>query len=75
MARYHKSNFGKFGESLPVDIDGYTHTTISGWLHANVDWGTRGPYRDKYEAASEMARDARAAIKRAESAVDDWQNS
>ena len=75
MASFHKTNLGRFGESLPTDMDGYCHTTIPEWMAAPVDFGfeklTRSELRDW---AREKASEARAAVKASEEALADWQS-
>ncbi len=74
---FHKSNLGDFGASLPCDIDGYVHTTIKGWMGANLDALTwRGyTYRQKRAACREMARDARVAVRAALKELGEWRRN
>ena len=73
----HISNFGKFGESIPCDQDGYTHTTIAGWLDAPVDHGAgrKPPKSHLREWAKDKARLSRDAILAANDAVATWQRN
>lgn len=74
---YHKTNLGKFGESLPCDLDGYVHTSAKGWMDARMDGMTwRGySHAEKYERCKEMAADARAALKESEAALAEWRKN
>ena len=73
---FHASNLGRFGERLPVDLDGYCHTTLKAWMKAPVDWGGDRPTREqRLDFARDMAADVRAAVKSAESAIADWRAS
>ena len=73
MASYHVSNFGSFGGNIPADEDGFTHTSVQGWLHAPVDWGYPDPgYAWKKEWAREAAAKARDEIASAERAIEQW---
>lgn len=73
MASYHKSNLGDFGNSLVVDQNGYTHTTIKEWLAAPVDWGFNLSAADKRDMARQRAADARVALAEANRAAAKWQ--
>lgn len=71
---FHKTNLGGYGESLPCDLDGYVHTSIAGWMSANMDgmaWDGYS-YAQKRESCREMAAAARAAVKEAAAALDGW---
>ena len=63
---YHYTVFGKFGGRLPRDLDGYVHLTAAAWLAAPVD--TAGEPMTE-EQAEELAGEARAATREAESAA------
>ena len=70
----HISNFGAYQYSIPCDMDGYTYTTISGWLSARVDTAGRTANKDeRHEWAREMALESRKAIKRASDKIKEWQ--
>ena len=60
---FHASNFGKFGSMLPTDSEGYTHTTIRGWMGA-------GKSRSE---ARELAVAAKEAVAEAEQRLAEWQ--
>jgi hypothetical protein len=71
----HISNFGAYQYSIPCDMDGYTYTTIDGWLSARVD--TAGQTADKSERrdwAREMASESRKAIRRANAKIKEWKS-
>lgn len=71
---FHISNFGDYQYSIPCDMDGYTYTTISGWLSARVDTvGQTENKSERYEWAREMAFESRKAIKRANAKIKEWQ--
>ena len=65
---YHISNWGSYSAGIPVDQDGYTHTSIREWLEAPLYWGAKR----RYERARELARKARKAIAEADAALDAW---
>ena len=76
MSSFHKSNFGKFGSSLPVDMDGYTHTTTEGWMSAPVDFAGQALTGDDLrEWAAERAAESRTAVERAEADLAAWQGA
>jgi len=59
---FHKSNFGRFGDSLPCDMAGYVHLTAGGWKNAPVDFGgEQMTDEDLTEWAEEKAEEAREA--------------
>jgi len=60
--RIHPSVFGSFGTPLPVDQQGFTCTTAPEWRREGYD----------RREAVELAREARAAIRRAERLVKAW---
>lgn len=72
---FHKSNLGTFGESLTCDIDGYVHTTIKGWMSANVDWGFDRTVAARRNAARDLAERARNEVTAAEAALAEWQKN
>lgn len=72
MKSFHKSNFGKFGDNLPCDLDGYVHTTIKAWMAAKVDEGSSSTSIDKYEWAKAKVEETRKAIKEAEDLLETW---
>jgi hypothetical protein len=67
---FHVTRFGMFGGHLPVDLDGYCHLTVQGWMDAPMDAAIR--MTRKY--ARELAREARRAVRRAERAIERWRN-
>jgi hypothetical protein len=73
----HTSNFGQFCRSIPCDLDGYTHTTISGWLDAPMDHGTgRKPSKSNLrDWARDKARESREAIRAANNGICAWQSN
>jgi len=76
MSSFHKTNLGRFGESLPCDIDGYVHTTIKGWMAANVDFaGQRMTQTELRDWAREQASEARNAVKQAEADLAGWRQA
>jgi hypothetical protein len=57
-------------------MDGFVHTTICGWMSANVDFGGQKWTRaDRLEWAREKAEETREALKLAEAGLKEWQNS
>jgi hypothetical protein len=70
MASFHRHNFGMYGGGIPVDLDGYTHTTAREWLAAPMDTGTDGALTD--EQAEDLAAQAVEAIEVAEMAISAW---
>ena len=73
MASFHASTYGQFGRLLPVDVDGYCHTTISGWMVAPMDWaGDRLNREQMRDWARGRAADSREAIRKADSALGGW---
>lgn len=76
MTSFHKSNLGRFGATLPCDMDGYVHTTIRGWMAAPVDFGSETLSRVQLrDWAREKAAEARDAVKEAEAGLADWQRA
>lgn len=80
LKSFHKTNFGRFGESLPCDQEGYVHLTAEAWLKAPMDWGhIEGTEEEiaeyKEERCEEMAQEAIAATNEAEKALIDWQEA
>ena len=75
-ASFHKSNLGRFGDSLPCDLDGYIHLTAQAWMTAPMDWGTDGkPEGDELvEWANKMAFTAMSETNQAENQLEDWQS-
>ncbi len=74
---FHKSNLGDFGKNLPCDISGYVHTTIKGWMGANLDalfWDGY-TYEQKRDCCREMARGAREAVRAAEKELANWRRN
>lgn len=73
----HISKFGAYQYSIPCDMDGYTHTTIAGWLDAPVDHGAgrKPPKSELREWAKDKARESRDAIRAANDAVAAWQRN
>lgn len=53
---------------IPCDLDGYTYTTIAGWLSARVDTQKENE-SERHEWASEMASESRKAIAK----INEWQ--
>jgi hypothetical protein len=73
---FHQSNLGQFGKCLPTDMDGYVHTTISGWMSAPIDWAGQRPLRAELrEWARDKAAESRAAVKAAEAGLAEWRKS
>lgn len=72
---FHKSNFGRFGDNLPCDLDGYAHTTAEGWMNAPLDGMAWQGYDDeaKEDRCEEMAAEAREAVAAAKKALGEWQ--
>lgn len=74
MASYHKSNWGKSGDRLVTDIDGYTYTTPEEWRDvANVSVGDLDEACIR-EWSEEQARAAQAAIDDANADVSSWRS-
>ena len=70
----HISNFGAYQYSIPCDMDGYTYTTIAGWLSARVDTAGRTADKDeRHDWARKMAFESRKAIKRANAKIKEFQ--
>ncbi len=76
MSAHHKSNLGKFGNSLVVDINGYTYTTAEEWLAAPVDMPAADRADAEYmrEWAQEQADRANEALAAASAAAENWQS-
>lgn len=77
MGAIHKSNFGSFGDGLPVDLDGFTHTTTAGWMSARMDglaWDGYS-YVQRRDACRDMAAKARKAIRDAQREVNAWRRN
>lgn len=74
---FHKSNFGRFGENLPSDLDGYVHITITGWMSAPLDGLAWSGYTaaQKREQCKEMAAEAREAVKAASEGLANWRKA
>jgi hypothetical protein len=66
---YHKTQFGQFGNSLPVDLDGFTHTTAAEWLAAPLD-AIDGPPSEDW--AEEQATRAIQELADANQAIQEW---
>jgi hypothetical protein len=74
MKSFHKSNFGRFGESLPCDMDGYVHLTINDWMLANVDFGSDTlNVKAKRKWAREQVKITRKAVSVASTQLSNWQ--
>jgi hypothetical protein len=68
---FHKSLYGRFGERLPSDADGYVHLTAAAWLAAPVD--TAGATMTEEQAAA-LASQAREATRDAQDALREWKS-
>lgn len=78
MSKHHKSNLGRFGDQLEVDLQGYTYTTVGEWLTvADLDYATTRDMNEDPEWAAEWATEqaaaACAALDAANAAVEEWQ--
>lgn len=74
MSSFHATNLGSFGDSLPTDMDGYCHTTIADWMAAPVDFGSENLTRSELrDWARDTAAEARAALKKSEAGLAEWQ--
>ena len=62
MIVYHKSNFGRFGENLPSDNDGYVYLTATGWLNSGLEGMTAERAEELTEAAIEKTAVAEAGL-------------
>jgi hypothetical protein len=65
---FHVTVYGTLGRGIPTDLDGYTYTSIAGWLGARMDW-SGFTQKEKLAVCREKAREARAAINAADAAV------
>jgi hypothetical protein len=75
MSSFHKTKLGRFGENLTADMDGYVHTTIAGWMSANVDCGSETMTRTQLrDWAREQAAESRKQLVFAERGVAEWQS-
>ena len=73
MASTHVSNFGYYGQSIPHDLQGFTHTTIREWAGASIDGGAGHMSRAELRAwARERAAESRQAIRAAEAQLSHW---
>jgi len=61
---FHTTNYGMFAGGLPRDMNGYCHTTVAEWQRAGFS-------RDE---ARDLARQAKAAIREADAALEKWRN-
>lgn len=55
---YHKTNLGRFGESLPCDIDGYVPEAGDDWRDMNWDLGQDDPDADDLSTEERKQRTA-----------------
>ncbi len=74
---FHKTNMGRFGESLPCDIDGYVHLTAEAWLAAPVDMSSADRADEDYMAewAEDQAEATRQAVADSEAALAEWREN
>lgn len=74
MSSHHQSNLGSYGDRLPVDLDGYTHTTAEEWRAAPIDMSAEDRADAEYMAewSEDMARQSREALDEAEAGVAEW---
>ena len=76
MSSFHKSNLGSFGLNLTTDMDGFAHTTISGWMAANVDFAGEKMTREQMrDWAREQAAESRRQLAMAEEGLAEWRAS
>ena len=76
MSSFHKSNLGSFGENLTADMDGFVHTTISGWMSANVDFaGERMTSKQLRDWARSQATESREQVANANKGLAEWRAS
>lgn len=59
---FHKTNFGRFGEMLPADTEGYVHLTLRGWIDSGYN----------RNQAREMLNRAKHETAKAEEALNNW---
>jgi hypothetical protein len=62
---FHATNYGRFGDSLPTDSEGYCHLTVKGWRDAGYST----------EEAREKAKAAKEAVREADAALAEWRNA
>jgi len=75
MSSFHKTKLGRFGENLTADMDGYVHTTIAGWMSANVDFaGERMTRKQLRNWAREQAAESRKQLAQAEEGLAEWRS-
>lgn len=73
---FHATNYGSFSGQIPIDLDGYAHTTQAAWMKAPMDWGSGDvPRSYRLERCKELAAQTRAAVKQADAALDDWRKT
>lgn len=69
---FHTTNYGRFADGIPTDIDGYAHTTAREWMAAPMDWGTNAPRSCRLTVCAEKARETREQLKSADAALAEW---
>jgi len=73
MSSFHKTHLGRFGQNLTADMDGYVHTTIAGWMAANVDFGSTKMTREQLrDWARQQAAESRQQVADAEEGLAEW---
>lgn len=73
MSSFHKTNLGSFGENLTTDMDGFAHTTIAGWMSANVDFaGERMTRKQLRDWARGQATESREQLANANAGLAEW---
>ena len=73
MSSFHKTSLGSYGQNLTTDMDGFAHTTIAGWMGANVDFGSEKMTREQMrDWAREQAAETRKQLALAEQGIAEW---
>jgi len=76
MSSFHKTNLGRYGENLTTDMDGFAHTTIAGWMTANVDFGSEKMTREQMrDWARSQAAESRRQLAQAKEGLAEWRAS
>lgn len=76
MSSFHATNLGRYGQNLTADMDGYVHTTIAGWMSANVDFAGEKMTREQLrDWARQQAAESRQQVADAEAALAEWRQT
>jgi len=76
MSSFHRTNLGSFGHNLVTDVDGFAHTTIAGWMAANVAFaGQRMTREQMRDWARHQAAESRRRLALAEEGLAEWRAS